>query len=717
MGSISERSNARTVADVPQLGRYRVCYRIAQGGMASVYLARLDTTAGFSKWVALKVIHPNIANDEKFVAMFLDEARLAAKLDHPNLCTVFDFGTEDGTYYIAMEYLHGETLGTVARKAWSTQGSLPLELGVRAVADAARGLHAAHELRADDNTLIHVVHRDVSPENVFVTYTGIAKLVDFGVARSNHHSHDRTATGELKGKLAYMSPEQLQEKRVDRRTDVWALGVVLWEISVGRRLFRRQTDAQTVFAITRDPITPPSRLRDDYPPVLEALVMRALERDPVKRFQTAQEFCRALEGWLNSTGRPAGVSEVGEFMQLLFAEQMVWRDQYLRKPDAVFEDLVAQWTASPRRSIDIADANTVAMGLGIVDPRASHDPAFAVLDSPPRPSRTPIVPDDPDATCRAMPLKYDLPVESEVIPLTRRAPIHAPQTPVPVYAGQIIPAVPGLSLTPVPPIPGRAAEDLRAASHKMLVGRQTPQAPALPVASKATSEPHVSHAPGSAQRPQRNSSLPIGPKPNQSGSSLRTIATVSLLGVVCATIWMDNTARPVRRPPSHTPTSTAVLAQRLRATAAPSPQQDTITAQPTTPPLPVVPPVASPTLHGSTAASSDVPRVPARLSNTSHHSSSSSSSTRSPYSDEASPDGDLREPGFLNVTTNSPAEIFIGARSLGHAPLVRASLAPGLYVLRVVPESGATERQALVTIRSGQVHTTSVAIPASQIGP
>jgi serine/threonine-protein kinase len=416
MTTPANQTRTRSGAEVPRLGRYRVCYRIAQGGMASVYLARLDTTAGFSKWVALKIIHPNIAADQKFVEMFLDEARLAARLDHPNLCTVFDFGSEEGTYFIAMEYLHGETLGSVARVAWSTQGALPIDLGVRVVADAARGLHGAHELRGEDGRLINVVHRDVSPENIFVTYTGSAKVVDFGVARSSDQVHERTATGELKGKLAYMSPEQLHEKVVDRRTDVWALGVVLWEVTVGRRLFRRPTDAATVFAITRDPITLPSRLRDDYPPALESIVMKALERDASRRYATALELSRALEAWLASSGHPTGIGEVGEFMQALFAEQMNLRDTYLRHADVAFEDLVHTWGASPgRKAQDAADANTVAMGFAI-DGSPRRTPPSA---GPPRPAPRHLDPTDPDATIKASALRFGVPEESDVIPLTR----------------------------------------------------------------------------------------------------------------------------------------------------------------------------------------------------------------------------------------------------------------------------------------------------------
>lgn len=358
--------------------------------MASVYLARLQSQAGFEKWVAVKTIHPHIATSPKFVSMFMDEARLAARLDHPNLCTVFDFGEASGTYFIAMEYLHGESLGVVARRAWSMGLPMPLEYAARVIADAARGLHAAHELRLESGQTAGVVHRDVSPENIFVTYAGISKIVDFGVARSNTQASDRTATGELKGKVAYMSPEQIRESRVDRRTDIWALGVVLWEVTVGRRLFRRQSDAATVLAVMRDTIPLPSRVRADYPELLEAIVMRALERDPTRRFQTALEFARALESYLSASGLPAGAGDVGEFMQTLFADQITMRDELLRRGvrTAPLEELVSVWQGSaptppPRPPMALDEpAETVVGDESLPVVRASTSSLEEVDDDP-----------------------------------------------------------------------------------------------------------------------------------------------------------------------------------------------------------------------------------------------------------------------------------------------------------------------------------------------
>ncbi len=344
---------------VRRLGRYTLRYRIAQGGMASVYLAQLAGTAGFEKWIAVKTIHPHIATSSRFVNMFLDEAQLASRLDHPNLCSVFDFGEERSTWFIAMEYLHGETFGVVARTGWSAQQPPPYVIIARILADAARGLHAAHELRLPSGEHAGVVHRDVSPENIFVTYAGPTKVVDFGVARWKSQSQDRTVAGELKGKIAYMCPEQLREEIVDRRADIWSLGVVLWEVTVGRRLFRRKTDAGTVYAVLNDRVPRPSRFRPDYPPALAAIVARCLARDRDHRYQTALEFARALEQWLASTGKPTGTGEVGEYMHSLFAEQITFREKLLRTThvEAPVEEVSEVWRSSP---IDVAEVESSA---------------------------------------------------------------------------------------------------------------------------------------------------------------------------------------------------------------------------------------------------------------------------------------------------------------------------------------------------------------------
>ena len=215
------------IEEAKKLGRYELVWELGTGGMASVYLARVRGPAGFNKWLAIKRIHPHLAKDPRFVEMFLDEARIAAAVHHPNVAHVFDLGDDAGERFLAMEYLHGEHLGTVAVRAVRERGRLEPELAARIIASAADGLHHAHEARDAEGRHLGLVHRDVSPQNIFVTYDGSVKLTDFGIAKAaGRLTH--TQTGGTKGKVSYMAPEQALGHAVDRRTDVWALGVVLW---------------------------------------------------------------------------------------------------------------------------------------------------------------------------------------------------------------------------------------------------------------------------------------------------------------------------------------------------------------------------------------------------------------------------------------------------------------------------------------------------------
>src|SRR6201996_1961668 len=248
MGPAASQSGTRNKDDKQPgtffLGRYRVVDEIGVGGMASVHLARMDGPGGFQKWVAIKKIHPHLVEDESFVQMFLDEARVAARISHPNVATVFDLGKHDETYWIAMEYLHGEPLREVMRRTEELAAPMPPEIGCRVIADAAEGLHAAHELLGKNGEKLGLVHRDVTPHNLFVTYEGTTKVVDFGIAKFSSRMSS-TRAGTLKGKLAYMSPEQVHGEQIDRRTDLFALGVVLWELTTGQRLFRSESDLDT----------------------------------------------------------------------------------------------------------------------------------------------------------------------------------------------------------------------------------------------------------------------------------------------------------------------------------------------------------------------------------------------------------------------------------------------------------------------------------------
>ena len=290
--------------------------------MATVYLARLVGPAGFDKLVALKCVHAHLAKDRQFIEMFLDEARLVSRIRHPRVCSVFDVGFVDGRYYLAMDFLEGVSLAQLCQRL--TEGALPIAqrclLAATLVSQACEGLHAAHELLDESGHPLQVVHRDVSPQNLFVTWDGNLQVVDFGVARATGRMH-QTLSSSLKGKLAYMSPEQLEDRDIDRRTDVWALGVVLWETLTLRRLFRKRTEPGTMHAVLEGPIPPPSTVAPGVPPELDRVVLRALHRDVAQRYPTTRAMAKELNRFASSWGVPMGESEVAELLEELMPEE------------------------------------------------------------------------------------------------------------------------------------------------------------------------------------------------------------------------------------------------------------------------------------------------------------------------------------------------------------------------------------------------------------
>jgi len=300
-----------------EFGRYRLIRRIAAGGMAQIFLAVQRGPHGFEKVAVLKVILPELCTNDDFVQMFLDEARIAANLDHNNVVRVYDFGEIGGRYYLAMEHLPGEDLASILQATRKAKRHLPIEIAADFIIGAATGLHFAHELKDPKGKPMNIVHRDVSPSNVLVTYHGTVKLVDFGIARAESNI-TKTAAGTLKGKVAYVSPEQAMGEAIDRRSDIFALGVVLHELLTSARMFRRDSDLATLQAVATGPINPPSALRPDVPAALDAIVLKALSRDLAHRYATAADFADALAGFLMSQGYARSERKLAEFMSSTF---------------------------------------------------------------------------------------------------------------------------------------------------------------------------------------------------------------------------------------------------------------------------------------------------------------------------------------------------------------------------------------------------------------
>jgi serine/threonine-protein kinase len=318
-----------------RIGRYEVLGQLAAGGMAEILLARLSGPADFQRAVVIKRILRSYAANESFVRMFLDEARIVASLRHPNVVHVQELGEHEGDPFLVMEYVAGENLSSLLKRSVASGEALDPRLAAHVVADACAGLHAAHELASDDGRPQNLVHRDVSPQNVLVGYDGHVKLVDFGVALVEQRS-TRTEPGEVKGKFDYMSPEQMLGQPLDRRSDVFSLGIVLYELSTGRRLFKRASHAKTIEAICREPVVPPSRVitpgGPPYPPRLEAIVMRALAKEKDGRYASAAEMRKDLLEVARDLASPTDA--LAERMRRLFPDRIAEKDEMLRRVGA-----------------------------------------------------------------------------------------------------------------------------------------------------------------------------------------------------------------------------------------------------------------------------------------------------------------------------------------------------------------------------------------------
>ena len=304
-----------------RFGRYEVLSRLAAGGMATVYVARAQGLAGFERLVAIKVLHPHLAHEEEFITMFLDEARLAARIRHPNVVATLDISdSPDAGFFIVMDYIEGDHLGTLIRRAVEHGTLLAPPVVCRIVLDALSGLSAAHALCDERAQPLHLVHRDVSPQNVMVGADGVSRLTDFGVARAEVRLSS-TRDGQFKGKLSYMAPEQASTGKADQRSDLFSAGIVLWEALTGRRLFRGETNAATLNMILRDPIPAPSAFAPHLAP-FDELLARALSRRPDQRFQSAEEMLYTLEKTAQATVGIASSRAVADAMRTYVGDKV-----------------------------------------------------------------------------------------------------------------------------------------------------------------------------------------------------------------------------------------------------------------------------------------------------------------------------------------------------------------------------------------------------------
>jgi serine/threonine-protein kinase len=286
-----------------QLGKYQLIRKIATGGMAEVFLAKAAGPTGFQKKLVVKRILPHHSEDPSFIEMFLSEAKLAAELNHPNIVQIFDFGEVGGQYYIAMEYIDGPNLRVLAQRARSVGEPIPFATCAKIISHACEGLAFAHDFKdPETRSALNLVHRDISPDNILLSKVGAVKVVDFGIAKVSTQTH-RTKSGVIKGKMAYMPPEQLGRQDMDRRVDVFALGMVLYELLTGQLPFDATSEVSIIQAImSEEPFAPVSSLRPDVPPELERIALTCLEKDRERRFADCRQLQAALDGYVQSTG-------------------------------------------------------------------------------------------------------------------------------------------------------------------------------------------------------------------------------------------------------------------------------------------------------------------------------------------------------------------------------------------------------------------------------
>jgi serine/threonine protein kinase len=416
------------------LGRYVMYGEIAVGGMATVYFGRLRGERGFARTVAIKRLHPQYASDPNFVSMIHDEASLAVRVKHPNVVAPFDVvAIDERELLLVMDYIHGEPLSRLLAASVRVNRKVPLPVAVSVMAQTLYGLHAAHEAVSERGQPLQIVHRDVSPPNILCGVDGVARVLDFGVAKASMRAAS-TREGTTKGKLAYMAPEQLRHGRVDRRSDIFAAGVVLWETLTLRKLFQGDDVGQVTEQVLAGEIVPPSRLNPEVPPGVDAVVLRALERTPEGRYPTAKDFALSLERALS----PAPLGEVSDWVASIGSERLAKRAAALALIEqASVEDLPTPPVAVPLKKITSGSTpaltlssnsasltalppapfwkrwNGVAVGAAVVvvvgvfaavaQQRRHGEPAPAVMAPPPRATIEPMTPPSPSPTLAPQP--------------------------------------------------------------------------------------------------------------------------------------------------------------------------------------------------------------------------------------------------------------------------------------------------------------------------
>ena len=325
--------------------KYEIVKRLAMGGMGEVFVARQTGIAGFDRLVILKNLLPDLAKQDELVNQFLDEARVAATLNHPNIVSILEVGEWEGVYYLAMEYIKGADLVQLQIDAYKKGKKIPISVAGQIIADSANGLDHAHHASNMSGDALNIVHRDISPHNIMIRTDGVAKVVDFGIAKAAGRL-TRTATGMIKGKLHYMSPEQIQGQTITGATDQFALGVVLWEMLARKRLFKEKSDIRTYERIVACDIPALSSVNSEIPPEFEKIVMRMLAKDPAERYPRIGEAGSDLNRFVHLYDQKAGNQQVSDFLQEVFESALEDRAKAFLSDAGKFMKTPSQGTSS-----------------------------------------------------------------------------------------------------------------------------------------------------------------------------------------------------------------------------------------------------------------------------------------------------------------------------------------------------------------------------------
>ena len=526
------------------IGRYAIYQALASGGMATVFLGRLLGPVGFARTVAIKRLHAHFAADPKFVSMFLDEARIAARIRHPNVVPTLDVVATQGELFLVMEYVHGESLAKLIRAAEGNGAAIPVAVVVAIMSGVLQGLHAAHEAKSERGVALHIIHRDVSPQNILVGRDGQARLLDFGVARAEERLHT-TQEGVVKGKLAYMAPEQVRGEAIGPPTDVYAAAVVMWEALTGRALFRGTGEGGMVVEVLEAKVAPPSHAlreagkgaRADEVLPLDDILMRAFARKKERRWQTARELAREIEACVV----PATASQVSDWVESVAGATLRERASIVTEMESSSAVDVTQ------KELGVAMAETtepdarndwlVTTNPGTVDLRASNAPTAKV---PPR-AETPVTtgasdarsshPDNAPATT-ADPQPHTLPLFA--------ATSGGPPPETPAAAGRKVPPAPRAPQ----PLPGTlmsvpspvAGKDLRSVPRlaETLQSMPSPVKPENPKPENVkpeTVEPPAEKSPPPPARPEESPPESRAPRLRSHGAATAVVLAILLVGV------------------------------------------------------------------------------------------------------------------------------------------------------------------------------------------